>query len=350
MSEAEAYESLTEASTGFTVYYSLPVFHEIDFVVSEGFRRIPHGGIENGGLLLGEFVPDGIRIDRSVPIECSHAFGPSFVLSNEDVERLRAQISRQTVGWFISRSRGQLVFTDKEAALIRDLFPPGAITVLVKPEKFKATRFAFFTADSELDGTAQSFVLPLVASKTDGRRQERPPQIQQEPPPSRPVQATLPPAVETKPVTRAALVEGSGPLDLLQIATSRATWVMMGAAIAFACLAVWGFYRRSGPPEVPLSVRAHGSTLVISWPSDESRMASHARLRVNDGDSQLLSREDKNSGTTSIENSAEDVKLTLTLSRWGRRSDSVDRYLKTANASIQSVNPPPTSVPAVPGR
>ena len=37
------------------------LFHEIDFVVNEGYRKIPHGGIEEGGLLFGaideEFGP-----------------------------------------------------------------------------------------------------------------------------------------------------------------------------------------------------------------------------------------------------------------------------------------------------
>jgi len=50
-----------------TVTYSLPLFYEIDFAVNEGYRKIPHGGIEEGGLLFGAIDEKGTRMKRSVP-------------------------------------------------------------------------------------------------------------------------------------------------------------------------------------------------------------------------------------------------------------------------------------------
>ena len=38
----------------YQIRYALPAFREIEFHVSEGFRRIPYGGIEHGGLLFGQ--------------------------------------------------------------------------------------------------------------------------------------------------------------------------------------------------------------------------------------------------------------------------------------------------------
>ena len=44
-----------------TVTYSLPLFHEIDFVVNEGYRKISHGGVEVGGLLFG-------AVEKMIPV------------------------------------------------------------------------------------------------------------------------------------------------------------------------------------------------------------------------------------------------------------------------------------------
>ena len=45
------------------VQYSLPTFHEIDFQVNEGYRRIPHGGVEIGGILWGRKAADAVVIE-----------------------------------------------------------------------------------------------------------------------------------------------------------------------------------------------------------------------------------------------------------------------------------------------
>lgn len=170
-----AYATWTLPETGFTVSYSLPLFHEIDFVANEGYRRIPHGGIEVGGLLFGSVEQDSARIEAFRLIECEHALGPSFVLSERDVAVLHQQLAKavsdpalanlRAIGWFIAHSRGQLQIRDREAELFNELFPaPGSMTLLVKPERFQPTRFAFLlrAPDGALrDGTQHAFILPL---------------------------------------------------------------------------------------------------------------------------------------------------------------------------------------------
>jgi hypothetical protein len=364
--DPDVYATRTDPKTGVTVEYSLPVLHEIDFVVNEGFRRIPHGGIENGGLLIGEVLTGGFRIDSFQPIECSHAFGPSFLLSNADIEKLAAQIGSQragqVVGWFISHSRSKLVMTEHEASLVERLFPARCLTMLVKPEKFKATEFAFL-GPGDWDASGRSFVLPLVSRRnrsaspvsksieqpTAVSAPPQPPSPQ--PPIADPIPERLAPAPQTTPQQiRAQEAQPSLPPPKLQEQRrpNVAVWLMAGAAVAFACLAAYGFYRSAVPADVPLNITAHGNTFLVSWPAEMSRAASEARIRLNNGTERALAPDEKALGTVSVENVGGSLEVELTLSRWGRESHTIDHYLKTATTSVRSVSPPQASAPVAP--
>lgn len=158
-----------------SVHYWLPLFHEIDFQVNEGFRRIPHGGIETGGLLFGRADEKSIHIEAFRPIECEHSRGPSFVLSERDIARLREQIAAapadpelknfELLGWFVSHTRSALELNETEARLFQDLFSAGKLMILIKPERFQPTRFLFLAAgaDKKLSGSgvADAIILPL---------------------------------------------------------------------------------------------------------------------------------------------------------------------------------------------
>jgi hypothetical protein len=160
----------------FRVIYSLSLFHEIDFVVNEGYRKIPHGGIEEGGLLFGKVEKDCLRIEAYKPIACEHVLGPSFVLSERDLANLEVQLmaaasdkelaNLQPVGWFLAHTRGPLTLTDQEMAHFDRLFPEVfRLTVLVKPERFQPTRFGFLVRDGnrqmQRDATPHAIILPL---------------------------------------------------------------------------------------------------------------------------------------------------------------------------------------------
>ena len=169
-----AFWEVAEAS--FKVIYSLPLFHEIDFVVNEGYRKIPHGGIEVGGLLFGSVDKESVRIEAFRPIECEHASGPSWNLSDRDLAALKDQISAsafdaeleklQPVGWFLAHTRGAMELTEVEAKQFDQFFPePFKVTVLIKPERFQPTRFGFLVrqADATMprDAAATAVILPL---------------------------------------------------------------------------------------------------------------------------------------------------------------------------------------------
>jgi hypothetical protein len=175
----------TAADSSAIVTYSLPLFHEIDFAVNEGYRKISHGGVEVGGLLFGALEENGPRIDAFQPIACDHASGPSFVLSDSDLERLVAQLDMaasepelsalKPVGWFLSRTRSPLQLVERELVLFDRFFPePRMLTMLVKPERFQPTRFTFLVRDREgklASGAGpQPVILPLPgrpSSSTD---------------------------------------------------------------------------------------------------------------------------------------------------------------------------------------
>jgi len=169
-----AYWAIPGAAANVT--YSLPLFHEIDFLVNEGYRKIPHGGIEEGGLLFGKIDAKGTRIEAFRAIECEHASGPSFLLSEHDLEVLSTQLvgirsdaeleGLDPIGWFLGHTRGPLVLTDHEAALFDHYFTaPGMLTVLVKPERFQPTRFGFAVRSKDgsmtRDASGSAIILPL---------------------------------------------------------------------------------------------------------------------------------------------------------------------------------------------
>ena len=175
--ETEANYAFWSASgQTFTVNYSLEQFHEIDFQVNEGFRRIPHGGVEIGGLLFGRLEISSVYVQAFRTIECEHATGPSFNLSQRDIDELEKQIAGsrsdpelaglELVGWFIAHTRSPLRLTERELELFNRFFPQAnQITVLVKPERFQPTRFGFLTrkADGSVDTDAapNAVILPL---------------------------------------------------------------------------------------------------------------------------------------------------------------------------------------------
>jgi hypothetical protein len=166
----------TIPGTSARVVYSLPLFQDIDFAVNEGYRKIPHGGIEIGALLFGSVDQNGATIEAFRRIECEHVFGPSFILSDRDLSVLETQIQNassdpdlqdlQLIGWFLAHTRGPLQLTDPELELFDRFFPnPGQLTLLVKPERFQPTLFGFLVrgADGKMprDASQDAIILPL---------------------------------------------------------------------------------------------------------------------------------------------------------------------------------------------
>lgn len=484
------YEVWTLAGASFTITYPIGLLHEIDFLVNDGYRRIPHGGIEIGGLLIGRSDESSAHIEAFRIIECEHAAGPSFVLSERDLAGLRDQLEGlkadpdleglTVIGWFVAHTRSALQMNDRESALFERLFPGrGKITLLIKPERFQPTRFGFLVrgADGHVqrDATQGAIILPLsgrarravepvpeaivaplpepvleptekaapepisppvaepvaepapaviaeavsepieepipeVVPESVPEPQREPVEAIQEPIPEadphedaepateivaesipepvakaeEPLQSTpespLPePETESKPIerpqaaaeTRLTKVPRASSLPSIEEIRRRRSLqsapafdalsahqqitrrlrqegsrskarlgIVLFLAAALGCaVGYWG-YLQLPSAIIPLSIRSEPSSLLVSWPPDQTRDAVYAAIRVDDGDPVPLSPEDKGAGETEITAVTGNVKIELIAQHWMRDSRGIVRYVRAAK-------PEPPAAPVI---
>src|SRR5437764_9823814 len=114
--DATAESSLIPWSTPecpYTIAYSPRVLDDIRLAVVDAFFSLPRGGVEIGGILLGRKEERQVTVTGYAPLECEHAFGPSFTLSANDHAKLasltaaarRGADGDQVVGWYHSHTR-----------------------------------------------------------------------------------------------------------------------------------------------------------------------------------------------------------------------------------------------------
>ncbi len=433
-----AYATWTQPGTQFAVSYSLPLFHEIDFLVNEAYRRIPHGGIEIGGVLFGTLEDGSARLHAFRMIECEHASGPSFTLSDRDLNLLKQQLANaasdteleglQPVGWFIAHTRSELRMNEREITLFDELFPePRRMTLLIKPERFQPTRFGFLIRQPDgrmnTDATRENVILPLPGRSTQtsgsdadasaaispgerpkrreplfkegersgqnlpgtpsevlpkavptllesevmaGRRVETQEPVQEQPSnrfsralsrePAR-AEMALRSSPELDERVSEALVKAPAlppledirklrPLELqrraldpndrqYQIRPPKRGWgvnlrlagTLLLVAVLGCAVGYWA-YQRILPPPIPLTVEPKTSTLLVSWPVDETREAGFAALRIDDGNPMPLTAEQRASGEAEISLSAGDVKVELIVQHWIGDARGIVRYVR----------------------
>ena len=110
-----------------------------------GFLSVPKIGAGAGGLLLGERTAGGVRILDSVEIPCSHAFGPSFALTEAEIAAAvaLAQHPRElsVVGWYVSRTRGPIEMAERDLALYRTICPEQwQLALVLQPSAVHTTK------------------------------------------------------------------------------------------------------------------------------------------------------------------------------------------------------------------
>lgn len=348
-----------------TVRYSLPVFHEIDFVVSEGYRRIPYGGIEHGGLLFGRVSGNELQIEAFRQVELEHASGPAFLPSERDVERIREQATgaaEQTtgaasdpelaglmpVGLFISHSRRELQVEPGERQLLESLPAEGSkLLVLLKPEKFKPTRFAFVFPDEE---ELNIFTLPspVPPSRTKRKATETPGDESPtgETAPSGKSKArqsrrkanllVLDEALD-EPFQSPAVPPPEPPPGLAKepvvVPARRADWrilvfVAASAVLLFCCFLYfdWNFLQ----PPIELHAAAAPGHVTVSWLPQETAGTNEANLHIWENRSQAivaLSAAQRHAGQAKIATSANDITVELIAHHWLHDRRGVVRVL-----------------------
>jgi proteasome lid subunit RPN8/RPN11 len=141
------------AQSPFSIHYSRRILEEIRLAVVEAFFSLPRGGVEAGGLLLGKHREQEIEIADYLPLECEHALGPSFTLSQRDQERLREVLQatrakpggQQVVGWYHSHNRSEIFLSESDLEIHGRFFPePWQIALVLRPHLSQPMRAGFF--------------------------------------------------------------------------------------------------------------------------------------------------------------------------------------------------------------
>jgi proteasome lid subunit RPN8/RPN11 len=144
----------------FTVECSARALDDIRLMITDAFFSLAKGGLEVGGVLLGRFDGQRLSVMDYVPLECEHAYGPSFTASLNDEAHLRDLLASlpashpglQVVGWYHSHTRSGIHLSDEDLDLYNSFFPePWHVALVIKPHTFDPPRIGFFFR--EADGT-----------------------------------------------------------------------------------------------------------------------------------------------------------------------------------------------------
>jgi proteasome lid subunit RPN8/RPN11 len=126
----------------------------IRIAVSEAFFSVPRGGAEIGGILLGKWELGRLTISSYKPLDCEHAFGPSFTVSPRDRAQLTELITsinascEQVAGWYHSLTRSHTFLSEADRRIHREFFPePRQVALVLRPDTLLSTRAGFFFRD-----------------------------------------------------------------------------------------------------------------------------------------------------------------------------------------------------------
>ncbi|MFL6414215.1 MAG: hypothetical protein ACJ74Y_00890 [Bryobacteraceae bacterium] len=395
MSSSEGqYAGWTDPETSLNVQYSLPLFHDLDFQINEAYRRIPHGGVEIGGVLYGRFSAKGVSIEAFRLIECEHASGPSFVLSDRDLAKMAESFAEaqsdselkgfERVGWFVSHTRSAPEMTARESEIFDRYFPgTSRVTLLIKPERFQPTRFVFTLRKPDgqtpkrnlehaiilpLPGRAASAALvqsiPAPDRKEILRRQSSPERLTNTE--AGEVSRTEPPGNTEKIATnsvrepaptiddirrrrsehlRSSIAEeewkakAGAPKSRAETG-SKSAGISLALILVFAsllgCAAGYWAYLQLPPPNISLRVEKLSSAVLVRWPPEQTRGSNLAAVRIDDGQAMPLTDQQKTSGQIQINPTSDNIKIELISHHALRDSRGIIRYLRTATADAIS--------------
>ena len=141
----------------FAIEYAPRVLEDIRLAVADAFFSLPRGGVEIGGILMGQWQAGRLRVTGHAQLDCEHAHGPSFTLSGNDQDRLRALLSHAPanvpdllpVGWYHSHTRSEIFLSEADLAVHDRFFrEPWHIALVLRPHMMQPTRGGFFFRDA----------------------------------------------------------------------------------------------------------------------------------------------------------------------------------------------------------
>lgn len=363
----------------FAIDYSVAAMEEIRAAVITGFQRLARGGLEVGGVMFGQWENNRLQILAARPIECEHARGPGFQLTERD--RLGLSQLLQTystdrllnglvpVGFYLSHTRSDICLADSDQEIYNHFFPaPWQVVLVLRPGRHGGTRAGFFfrAADGSLraERSYQEFSLaesPGAAVRPGAGRlpqPEKPAHLEERRsglPEQEPAPRPAPPARPAPPFPLQAQL----PLDVPQFLAehmpeqsprrARWPWLLLAATIAAAALLGWRFYQASNTLiPLHLQVQEHGGQLQIEWDRTAKPVvtASRGLLEIKDGKmpsiaSPLTSDQLTNMGPFTYARSSGDVEVRLTVfSPTNQRTEEMTRFLgQSAPVPQQPIGP-----------
>ncbi len=318
------------------IEYASAVLDQIRMAAVEGYHRVPHGGVETGGILFGTHEPDLVRIQAWRPITCQYAKGPSFVLSGNDEAVLAAMLESSqadpelrglvAVGWYHSHTRSEIFLSDLDLALFDRYFPqPWQLALVVRPAAFSPVRAGFFFREADgsvhAQGTYDEFrLVPLRGA----------PAMPLEP--SDPISGELPrPVVNSAPEPVVAAERKMEPF----VRPRASRWPWYAGAILFILAAATGIRQYSlSRQHLSLSANETSGQLHISWDrsSYPVRNAVRGSLAIEDHGLRTevnLTPSDLQSGSVSYAKQSNDVVIRLRVEQPdGPAVEEVTRFLK----------------------
>ena len=300
----------------------------------EALLALPRRGLEIGGLLYGHVEPEALRIEAFQEVPCEHRYGPSYALSEADLQRFSELLDQHAhtgttpvAGLFRSFTGREPQIAVDDEKFVRSHYPRGEfLLLLLQPlshEKCMA-QIRFFV-DGELlpearpipfvfdaahmEAVAESPVLPetpvvaesaLNAAAEPPIAEPAPPAVEPpafephafEPPP-------LPPSYRALEAARQEPPPESEPaprhLDVPAFAAAehprRARWwlplaiCLAAAAIGAAGYEVWSLASQPRWVELHLDARPAGREIRVTWDGNAAHASGAARalLAMTDG-------------------------------------------------------------------
>jgi proteasome lid subunit RPN8/RPN11 len=336
----------------FGIEYSGAVLEQIRETAVDGYHRVPHGGVETGGILFGTHQENVVRIMAWRPVACEYAKGPSFLLSEKDeaalAEALKswrgdAELARlEPIGWYRAHTRSEVLLSDADLTFFNRFFPqPWQVGLIVRPASFAPTRAGFFFREADRGIRAESSYLEFTL--TPVATAQAPPAAEAPEVPRAVVAAPEPPPVTA---TEPHPVSESEPHPPLR--SSGAQWKWYAASLIVPAVAVLGFWLlKPSHPRLTLSATDMGGQLRIAWDGAD-RSIGHAKSGSIDIDDHgvrtqvNLTPADLRSGSLFYERQSGDVAVRLTVDVPGSPPVvETTRFLRPGQSATAREPPPP---------
>lgn len=166
----------------FLIESSSAVLEQIRLEVERAFK-FHHGRLETGGVLFGIHEPERVQILAARPLQCEHAMGPGFVLTENDERRLAQLILAPAtdpelkgllaLGWYHSHLRSRIFLSERDLQIHSRYFgSPFQIAVVIRRESERPARAGVFFRESSgefrTDASYEEFTIepyPRAASE-----------------------------------------------------------------------------------------------------------------------------------------------------------------------------------------